>query len=452
MNISIRSGLFLLAWLALANSPATAQTRMQVSASSAPVFAKPSADAKPIGSANSGEILFVSRVDGDWAAISPPERFDLWLNKDFIENYRVVAKSIQIRSGPGIQYDVVGALERGAPVMPRGEEGDWCKIAPPSSSVLWVKRSNLAEIQTQTAPIREVAAVPQPAVPAVAPAAAQPASKAAPAPKPEPAASAVPEKPAPQIAQTPAPQSPRQTAVAPVKIAPSTPHAAAPKPTPPAAGSPAPAPASPSPMATAAAPAKPAPPPTVVHSAPPAPTPAVQPAIAVAVAAPSSAATPAAQPTLRPATAIPAPAAPRATPPPRKVTVVPKSVPAPATAVASQKPREIDVSVDQTLVDDLDLLEQPNQGNAVQVEGELRAAPPFTASSPSQYRLLAYDGNVLEMVCHVHGDSSVLRQYIGKGVSIRGREYWVENSDMPVVVVGQIVPLAPAAADEPVMF
>ena len=134
------------------------------------------------------------------------------------------------------------------------------------------------------------------------------------------------------------------------------------------------------------------------------------------------------------------------------MTVVPKSVPAPATAVTSQKPREIDVSVDQTLVDDLDLLEQPNQGNAVQVEGELRAAPPFTASSPSQYRLLAYDGNVLEMVCHVHGDSSVLRQYIGKGVSIRGREYWVENSDMPVVVVGQIVPLAPAAADEPVMF
>ena len=70
----------------------------------------------------------------------------------------------------------------------------------------------------------------------------------------------------------------------------------------------------------------------------------------------------------------------------------------------------------------------------------------------SRYRLLAYDKDVLEMVCHVHGDSSVLRQYIGKNVSIRGREYWVENSDMPVVVVGQIVPLAPADVDEPVMF
>ncbi len=57
------------------------------------------------------------------------------------------------------------------------------------------------------------------------------------------------------------------------------------------------------------------------------------------------------------------------------------------------------------------------------------------------------------MVCHLHGDSTVLRQYVGKGVSIRGREYWVESSDMPVVVVGEIAPLAPsAAASEPVLF
>ena len=105
--------------------------------------------------------------------------------------------------------------------------------------------------------------------------------------------------------------------------------------------------------------------------------------------------------------------------------------------------------MDPDLVEDLDLIDSPNQGAPVQVEGELRAAP-FLAASPSRYRLLAYDGNILEMVCHVHGASVQLRQFIGKGVSIRGREYWVEKSDMPVVVVGQIVPLAPA--NEPVMF
>ena len=89
----------------------------------------------------------------------------------------------------------------------------------------------------------------------------------------------------------------------------------------------------------------------------------------------------------------------------------------------------------------------------MQVEGELRNAP-FMAASPTRYRLQGEDedGN-LEMICHVHGQSAQLRDYIGKGISIRGREYWVEGSDMPVVVVGQIVPLAPVAdEDEPVMF
>ena len=78
-----------------------------------------------------GEILFVSRMEGDWAALSPPDRIGLWLNKDFVEGNRVVARSIQLRAGPGIQYDVVGSLERGAPVMPRGEEGEWCQIGRP---------------------------------------------------------------------------------------------------------------------------------------------------------------------------------------------------------------------------------------------------------------------------------------------------------------------------------
>lgn len=457
MNVFLRSGLLPLAGFALATLSANAQTRMQVAAPSAPLFARPSAEAQPLGSAHSGEILFVSRVDGDWAAISPPERFDVWLNKDFIENFRVAAKSIQIRSGPGIQHDVVGVLERGAPVMPRGEEGDWCKIAPPSSSVLWVKRSNLSEVQTQTTPIREVAAVPPAVAPAIEPVAPPRKTKPAPPPVSKPAVAAAPEK----SAAPPEPPPPLPAVSAPVKVAPSTPRAAAPKPAAarPAAPvarpqAPAPAPAPPaSPMATAAAPAKPAPAPTIVRPVPPPPQvpPPSAPMPATAAMA-ASTPPPAAKPTLRPATAIPGVAKPRPVPPPRKVAVVPAAIPAPPAAVAAQKPAEIDVAVDPTFVDDLDLLDQPNQGAPLQVEGELRTAPPFTASAPARYRLLAYDNDVLEIVCHVHGDSAVLRQYIGKGVSIRGREYWVENSDLPVVVVGQIVPLAPADVDEPVLF
>ena len=32
-------------------------------------------------------------VEGDWAAVSPPDRLDVWLNKDFVEGNRVIAKN-----------------------------------------------------------------------------------------------------------------------------------------------------------------------------------------------------------------------------------------------------------------------------------------------------------------------------------------------------------------------
>lgn len=171
-------------------------------------------------------------------------------------------------------------------------------------------------------------------------------------------------------------------------------------------------------------------------------------------------------PVLRPATALPAATPPAVAPQApagdaRPVAKTPSrvarphrpaaAVPAPAATVSAQRSPDVDVAVDQDLVDDLDLIEAPNQGRPVQVEGELRAAP-FLAASPSRYRLLAYDDQVLTMVCHIHGRSAELRRYIGKKISIRGREFWVELSDMPVVVVGQVVPLAPDPVDEPVLF
>ena len=149
---------------------------------------------------------------------------------------------------------------------------------------------------------------------------------------------------------------------------------------------------------------------------------------------------------LRPATALPA-----QVPPPAAAQVAP-TAPAPPTA-ERPKPRRTEIEVDPALVDDLNLEDLPNQGKTVQVEGELRNAP-FMAGSPSRYRLQARDENgVLEMVCHVHGHSAQLRPFVGKAIAIRGREYWVEDSDMPVVVVGQIEPQTPAGNEyEPVMF
>ena len=235
MNIRFHAGLLL---LALAASAARAETRMQVSAPSTPIFVQASATSRQIGAAQAGEILFVARTENGWAAVAPPGHIDLWLNKDFIEGNRVIAKSIQVRSGPGIQYEVVGTLERGAPVMPRGEEGDWCKIEPPSSMVVWVKTADLAEIKPQTTPIREVATVAAPAPAPVAP--------------PPPAVSPAPE---PIAAPVPAPPAPAPEPIA--KIAPSRPGATPPPPAPPPAPAPVSAGAPPAPPSPAPPPAAP---------------------------------------------------------------------------------------------------------------------------------------------------------------------------------------------------
>jgi len=465
MKVSLPFTSLILALLAWGPAAAHAESRMQVAVPSSPVMNQASAQAQSIGTVASGEILFVTRVEGDWAAVSPPERFTLWLNKDFIEGNRVVAKVIQVRSGPGIEHPVVGTLKRGAPVMPRGEEGDWCKIAPPSSCILWVNRKDLTEIKTHTTPIREVEAVAEPAKPAPKPQPTAPTVKPAPAPvvksvsksnAPKPVA-----KPAAKPADPPPPLSTR-----PIRIAPSKPQAATTPPpvrqtrvrTPATTTARAPASAMQAPLIT----------PTRKKTSTKTSSKKTASSSKTSTKTPTSS-----KPTLRPATALPVQSTP---PPPRKqvrkrrpVTAQPapppkkrvrkrkiqaktRPVPAPAKTVAKAKKQKLEVDVDPALVEDLDLADLPNQGKSVQVEGEVRNAP-FLAASPSRYRLLDYDDRILEMVCHLHGDSTVLRQFVGKGVSIRGREYWVESSDMPVIVVGEIIPLAPStAAEEPVLF
>jgi hypothetical protein len=101
-----------------------------------------------------------------------------------------------------------------------------------------------------------------------------------------------------------------------------------------------------------------------------------------------------------------------------------------------------DEQVDPELVSELNLRDDaPYQGHPCRVTGQLRNAP-LAKATPSRYRLLVRrDGQVLTR-CYIHGDTAELRPYTGKNVTIRGKEYWVdEDADTPVVVVGQIAPV-----------
>ena len=100
------------------------ERRMQVRSPGAKVRSRPESAAPELGTVPAGDIVFVSRTEAGWAAISPPNSVGVWINKDFVEDARVIAKSIQVRSGPGLDHDIVGTLQRGAPVLPLAESGD----------------------------------------------------------------------------------------------------------------------------------------------------------------------------------------------------------------------------------------------------------------------------------------------------------------------------------------
>lgn len=385
---------------------AMADTRMQVLTPGGTVYSRPALDGTELGKVPAGDIVFVTRTEGDWAAISPPSHLGVWLNKDFVEGARVVAKSIQVRSGPGLEHDIVGTLQRGAPVLSLAEEGEWCKIAPPSSMTMWVQTSRLQAISTAKEPIREVAMGPAPTALVASP---------------EPVAEPPPAAPATPIVAPVAPApAPVVEPAKPIKIQPSMPKSS---PSTPAASS----------SSVSFTPPRTLRPATDVSSrsggSAPTKATATQPTPAQRRTSPGG---------TSPGLSRPAAATATSTRPAK-----PSAVPAPA--VARNRTPAPEVYVDPELVADLNLREnESRQGRSGQVEGQLRNAP-LARATPSKYRLLRRNGDTMEAICYVHGDAAKLRPYVAKNVVIRGRAYWVqEDSDLPVLVVSEIIPQSPA--------
>lgn len=104
-----------------------------------------------------------------------PSELNVWVHRDFIEHDEVVAPRLNIRSGPGVNYSVMGLLERGARIRRRGEFAEWISIVPPDGISVWIS-SDLVEIVSPEPP-----PPPPPPLPAAIP---DPAPEPPPAPSP----------------------------------------------------------------------------------------------------------------------------------------------------------------------------------------------------------------------------------------------------------------------------
>ncbi len=94
-----------------------------------------------------------------WAKILLPANVHVWANSSFIDptNKVVAVKKLNVRSGPGENYSVLGLLHRGDPVTSIEAKGDWTKIEAPTNAYAFVA----AQYLKQEAP----APMPSPAVP-----------------------------------------------------------------------------------------------------------------------------------------------------------------------------------------------------------------------------------------------------------------------------------------------
>jgi uncharacterized protein YgiM (DUF1202 family) len=128
-----------------------------------------------------------------WAKIVLPPGAHVWINTAFIDaaNQTVRAKKLNLRSGPGENYSVIGRLHSGDALKAITTKGDWTEIEPPTSAYAFVAAQYLKQ-----EPAAPPAATPPPTEPVPAPTTVAAAPPVAPPPTESPAVPAPTETPA----------------------------------------------------------------------------------------------------------------------------------------------------------------------------------------------------------------------------------------------------------------
>jgi uncharacterized protein YgiM (DUF1202 family) len=148
-----------------------------------------------------------------WAKIRLPASAHAWLNSSFLDTttQTVKARRLNVRSGPGENYSVLGRLERGEAVKPVTSKGDWTEIEAPANAFAFVAAQYLGQ---EAAP--NVASAPTEPVPPPTTVTEQPV--VAPPPSDQPAVAAPTETAAVTNAPVPVAASPADLEPPPKRI------------------------------------------------------------------------------------------------------------------------------------------------------------------------------------------------------------------------------------------
>lgn len=91
-----------------------------------------------------------------WLRIALPSNTPVWVNTHFLTNGAVAVPRLNIRSGPGENFSVIGRMPKGTAVKQLRRNGDWLEIEAPTNTFAYIA----ADLVTRNA------AAPAPAPPA----------------------------------------------------------------------------------------------------------------------------------------------------------------------------------------------------------------------------------------------------------------------------------------------
>ena len=127
-------------------SAAAAEYAVQVTGSRVNLRAKPTTSVETVGQVEYGDLLFAKSLGVDWVELVPPESTAIWVSRDYVNDGVVSADTLNLRSGPGVNYSVVGELQRGSGVEVGEEFGEWLRIAPPQEASVWISRQFIKDV------------------------------------------------------------------------------------------------------------------------------------------------------------------------------------------------------------------------------------------------------------------------------------------------------------------
>ncbi|MBU0678037.1 MAG: SH3 domain-containing protein [Verrucomicrobia bacterium] len=131
-------GLLALTILSVVPDAGAVNREYKISGNRVNVRAQPRLNSEIVSQMEYGETVLGKSFTNEWLEIVPPENVGFWIHRDFLQQNEVTVSKLNVRAGAGINYSVVGQLERGDKVEVVSEFGEWLKIAPPKDASLYI--------------------------------------------------------------------------------------------------------------------------------------------------------------------------------------------------------------------------------------------------------------------------------------------------------------------------